>query len=47
MIQSSIVATGYLPRCLPQLHEHGVDLPPVVYEAAERAGRGRPPNTHG
>lgn len=38
MIQSSIVPTGILPRCLPQLHEHGVDLPPQVYEAAQQAG---------
>jgi len=32
-ILSDIVPTGYLPRCLPQLHEHGVDLPPCVYDA--------------
>ncbi len=37
MIQSSIVPTGYLPRCIPQLHEHGVDLPAGVYDAAKRA----------
>jgi pilus assembly protein CpaF len=36
MIISDIVPTGILPRCLPQLHEHGVDLPPGVYEAAKR-----------
>lgn len=36
MIISDIVPTGILPRCLPQLHEHGVDLPPVCYEAAKR-----------
>lgn len=36
MIISEISPTGVLPRCLPQLHEHGVDLPPVVYEAAKR-----------
>lgn len=36
MIISDIVPTGILPRCLPQLHEHGVDLPPSVYEAAKR-----------
>lgn len=36
MIVSDIVPTGILPRCLPQLHEHGVDLPPGVYEAAKR-----------
>ncbi len=36
MILSEIVPTGYLPRCLPQLHEHGVDLPPCVYEQNKR-----------
>jgi len=43
-ILSDLAPTGILPRCLPQLHEHGVDLPPVVHEAAERAkrsGKGR------
>jgi hypothetical protein len=30
------VPTGYVPRCVPQLHEHGVDLPPAVYEAHAR-----------
>ncbi|MBX3189255.1 MAG: CpaF family protein [Labilithrix sp.] len=34
-IISDIVPAGILPRCLPQLHEHGVDLPPSVYEAAK------------
>ncbi|MGZ5968236.1 MAG: CpaF family protein [Polyangiales bacterium] len=33
-VQSDIVATGYMPRCLDQLHEHGVDLPRAVYQAA-------------
>ncbi len=33
---SDIEPTGILPRCLPQLHEHGVDLPPSCYEAAKR-----------
>jgi pilus assembly protein CpaF len=36
MIISDIVPTGILPRCLPQLHEHGVDLPAVCYEQAKR-----------
>ena len=36
MIQSDLLPTGILPRCLPQLHEHGVDLPASVYEAAKR-----------
>lgn len=36
-IQSEIVPTGYIPRCIEQLQEHGVDLPPSVYAAAKRA----------
>jgi pilus assembly protein CpaF len=43
MIVSDIVPTGILPRCLPQLHEHGVDLPASVYEAAKR---GAPASHH-
>jgi pilus assembly protein CpaF len=39
-ILSEIVPSGILPRCLPQLHEHGVDLPKSVYKAAEAAQRG-------
>jgi pilus assembly protein CpaF len=35
-ILSDLVPTGILPRALPQLHEHGVDLPATVYDAAER-----------
>ena len=38
-IISDIVPSGILPRCLPQLHEHGVDLPPIVYEAAKNGER--------
>ena len=33
---SDIVPSGILPVCLPQLHEHGVDLPASVYEAAKQ-----------
>ncbi|AKU94467.1 Type II/IV secretion system ATP hydrolase TadA/VirB11/CpaF, TadA subfamily [Labilithrix luteola] len=36
-ILSELVPSGILPRCLPQLHEHGVDLPASVYDAAKRA----------
>lgn len=32
-IVSELVPTGLLPRFLPQLHEHGVDLPRGCYEA--------------
>lgn len=37
-VVSELVPTGYVPRCLDQLHEHGVDLPPAVYAAAEQRG---------
>lgn len=39
-IISEITPTGILPRCLPQLHEHGVDLPACVYEAAKNSETG-------
>jgi pilus assembly protein CpaF len=51
-ILSEIVPSGVLPRCLPQLHEHGVDLPKSVYQAAEAAQRNKggsrrpPPRSH-
>lgn len=35
-IVSDIVPTGYLPRSIEQLHEHGVDLPASFYEASRR-----------
>jgi pilus assembly protein CpaF len=34
---TSFGPTGYIPQCVPQLHEHGVDLPASVYAAAKRA----------
>lgn len=37
-IDSDLVATGLLPTCLSQLHEHGLDLPRAVYEAHEALG---------
>lgn len=37
-VLSDFVPSGVLPRCLDQLHEHGVDLPPSVYEAAQQNG---------
>jgi len=47
-IVSTLEATGILPACLPQLHEHGVDLPPSLYDAARRAGNdGRSGGHHG
>ena len=39
-VLSDFTATGVLPECIEQLHEHGVDLPPVVYDAARRRGAG-------
>ena len=33
---SQLVPTGVVPRCVPQLKAHGVDLPAVVYHAAEQ-----------
>jgi pilus assembly protein CpaF len=33
-IHSELVATGYLPSFLPQLEEHGKELPAAVYDAA-------------
>jgi pilus assembly protein CpaF len=30
-VMSAFGPTGYVPQCLPQLHEHGVDLPACVY----------------
>ena len=35
-ILSEFVPTGYLPRCIEQLREHGMDLPPAVYAAAKK-----------
>jgi pilus assembly protein CpaF len=40
-ILSDIVPSGILPRCLPQLHEHGVDLPASVYAAAKESETGQ------
>lgn len=35
-VMSQLVPTGVVPRCLPQLQAHGVDLPAVVYQAAQQ-----------
>jgi pilus assembly protein CpaF len=35
-VMSQLVPTGVMPRCLPQLQAHGVDLPAVVYQAAQQ-----------
>jgi pilus assembly protein CpaF len=39
-IVSDLIPSGVLPRCLPQLHEHGVDLPASFYNAVRSHGRG-------
>ena len=40
-VLSEFVPTGIVPRCIEQLHEHGVDLPRCVYEAQKmRAAQG-------
>ncbi len=42
-VLSHIAPTGILPRCVPQLHEHGVDLPKSIYKAAKQnQGQRRP-----
>jgi pilus assembly protein CpaF len=41
---SELAPTGVLPEFLPLLHEHGVDLPPAMYAAAQALARsGQPP----
>jgi pilus assembly protein CpaF len=35
-VRSEFVPTGILPRGVEQVHEHGMDLPPAIYEAAKR-----------
>src|SRR5262249_38702136 len=36
---SALVPTGTLPRALPQLHEHGGDLPATIYAPRKGARR--------
>jgi len=40
MLVTSFEPTGVMPRCLEQLHEHGMDLPAACYDAAQRGGHG-------
>ena len=37
-VQSTLAPTGVLPECMPQLREHGVDLPASVHDAARTRG---------
>ncbi len=39
-VLSHIEPTGILPHCLPQLHEHGLDVPACVYNAAHVTNAG-------
>jgi len=41
-ILSDFVPTGYVPRCLEQVREHGMDLPQAIYAAAKN----KPPSGH-
>ena len=34
-VLSKLVPSGVLPRCLEQVHEHGLDLPAAMYDAAK------------
>jgi len=44
-VRSELVPTGILPKSLPQLHEHGVDLPAAVYDAARHQAAVGTPST--
>jgi pilus assembly protein CpaF len=47
-IMSTFVPTGIIPRCIEQIHEHGMDLPAAVYDAANaREGGGSRGPKHG
>jgi pilus assembly protein CpaF len=46
-IMSTFVPTGIIPRCLEQIHEHGMDLPASVYDAANALGGGGDKNRRG
>jgi pilus assembly protein CpaF len=43
-VLSKLVPSGVMPRCLDQVHEHGLDLPPAMYDAAKH---GPVQGTHG
>lgn len=46
VVMSEFPPTGVIPECIEQLHEHGVDLPPVVYDAARQRGAGASESEH-
>ncbi len=39
-IISKIVPSGVVPRCIEQVHEHGLELPACIYDAARSSGGG-------
>jgi pilus assembly protein CpaF len=39
-ILSEFVPSGIMPRCIEQIHEHGVDLPAAVHDAVARRNAG-------
>lgn len=41
-VESELVPTGYVPTFIEQLHEHGVDLPRCVHDAATRRAAAAP-----
>ncbi len=43
-VLSKLVPSGVMPRCLEQVHEHGLDLPAAMYDAAKH---GPVQGTHG
>jgi len=43
-VLSKLVPSGIMPRALEQVHEHGLDLPPAMYDAVKR---GPVQGTHG
>ena len=43
-VRSHLVPSGVMPRCLAQVHEHGLDLPASMYDAVKR---GPVQSTHG
>jgi pilus assembly protein CpaF len=43
-VLSRLVPSGLLPRCLEQVHEHGLELPSAMYDAAKQ---GPVQGTHG
>jgi pilus assembly protein CpaF len=40
-VESQLVPSGQLPEFIPQLRQHGVDLPRAVYDAANRTAEAR------